>query len=259
MKGRSIGVLTRDFRLYHDLVAGLRTRGLSFIVLSPGEAIPPEVGVIITSPGEVARIRFPHKVAAATAEEALGAAVRLLRGKESFQELIIGIDPGPRPGLAVVGDGEVVEVSTAESPEAVAPLVESVVRSNRAAEVKVRVGNGDPTNRNRIINALAQQRLPVEIADEKGTTRDTRRDDTRNIEAAVGIAFTPGIRAERWYPLEPTEGEIREIQRVSRIDSAGEVTISRELASRVAKGKLTMAEAVRRQKEKRGRKKGSGH
>jgi hypothetical protein len=44
--------------------------------------------------------------------------------------------------------------------------------------------------------------------------------------------------------MEPTDGELREIQRKSRIKSQGRITISSELAKKVALGELTLAEAI---------------
>ena len=109
----------------------------------------------------------------------------------------------------------------------------------------MRIGHGDRTNRNRILNALAQEGLPTEIVDEAGTTDRTQEPD---IDAAIKIAFVPGVRATPPYDVEPTPGEVREIQRRSRMSSEGGVTISKELASRVARGEITLDEAVRKQK-----------
>jgi hypothetical protein len=44
--------------------------------------------------------------------------------------------------------------------------------------------------------------------------------------------------------LQPTEGEVKELQRRSRIKSQGRVTISSDLARKVALGELTLAEAI---------------
>ncbi len=247
-----MGILTEDFRLYHDLVAALKSRHIPFESLSFNRRIPERIGLIITSPAEFPRVKFSSKMAAANAGDAIAQALRLLSGKEGYEEVVVGIDPGPRPGVAVVGDGTVVEERTADSPEAVGEIVRAVIRNHPSAQrVTVRVGHGDRTNRNRIINALADQEVQVEIADEEGTSSGFKRDDRRNIQAAREIAFTPGTRAQRWYHVEPTEGELKEIQRLSRIDSGGELTISRDLALRVAKGRLTMDEAIRRQRRSR--------
>ena len=51
-------------------------------------------------------------------------------------------------------------------------------------------------------------------------------------------------------PVSPTDGELREIKRRSRKHSNGRLTISSELAKAVAVGRLTMPEAIERQRLK---------
>jgi len=46
--------------------------------------------------------------------------------------------------------------------------------------------------------------------------------------------------------LNPTEGDLKEIQRQSRIMSLGNLTISTELARLVACGELSMEDAIKR-------------
>ena len=46
--------------------------------------------------------------------------------------------------------------------------------------------------------------------------------------------------------LNPTDGDLKEIQRQSRIQSLGGLTISTELARMVACGEISMLEAIRR-------------
>jgi hypothetical protein len=245
---RILGIMTADFRLYHDLVSHLKERDIPFVSLSFNEPVPSEIGAILTSPGEFERVQFERKVACEDVEDAVARALQLLRGKISFKEVVVGIDPGPRPGVAILGDGEVVDTRTAPSPEAVREILLSVLGNYETEKLRVRIGHGDPTNRNRIINAISEVGIQAEIVDEKGTTRRyRRREDARNIESAIDIALGRGVKAETWYEIFPTEGELREIQRRSRIRSGGRLTISKELAERVARGEITLAEAIRRQ------------
>jgi hypothetical protein len=58
-----------------------------------------------------------------------------------------------------------------------------------------------------------------------------------------------GTRAKKRYIINPTEGEVKDIQRLSRIESGGKITISKELAKKVAKGKLSLKDAMRKQNE----------
>jgi len=245
-----LGILTEDFRLYHDLVATLKARDIPFVSLSFSQRIPSNVGAILTSVAESPRIRFPHKAECGDIEDSVMRALQLLRGKTGWKEVIIGIDPGSEPGLAVIGDGEVLDARSVNSPEAVAPAVVSAISNFPADRYNIRIGHGDATNRNRIINTLAENDLRVDIVDEKGTTRRTEHPDA---DAAIRIAFTPGVSAARHYDIRPTEGELKEIQRRSRLKSEGEMTISKSLARSVARGEMTLAEAIsvhRRRKER---------
>ncbi len=245
-----LGVMTEDFRLYHDLVAMLKARDLPFVSLSFSQRIPSNVGAVITSAAESPRIRFPHKAECGDVEESIFKALQMLRGKTGWKEVLIGIDPGSEPGVAVICDGEVLDARTVGSPEAVAPAVTSAVNNFPGDRYRIRIGHGDATNRNRIINALASNGIGVDIVDEKGTTRRTEHPDA---DAAIRIAMTPGVRAATHYDITPTEGELREIQRRSRLSSSGEITISKSLARSVAKGEMSLGEAIsvhRRRKER---------
>jgi len=240
-----LGVMTEDFRLYHDLVAELKARDIPFVSLSFSRRIPENVGVIVTSPKEAERVRRPHVVAEADIGAAIARALQVLQGKTRWEEVLVGIDPGAEPGVAVVGDGQVLATYHAPSPEGVAGIVREALGTFPSLRRRVRIGHGDRTNRNRILNALAREGLPTEIVDEAGTTDRTQDPD---VGAAIKIAFVPGVRATPPYDVEPTPGEVREIQRRSRVTSEGGVTISKDLASRVARGEISLDEAIRKQR-----------
>ena len=242
-----LGLLTEDFRLYHDLVAALKVRGVPFVTLSFSRRVPENVGAVLTSPAEAPRIRSRNVVVVEDVENAITQALQVLKGKTEWRELLIGVDPGREPGVAVLGDGDVLDTRQAPTPEAVRDQVLTALQNFPAKQVRVRVGHGDPTNRNRILNALAADRLRVEIVDEAGTTHRTPQPD---LDAAVDIARTPGVRVEPPFEIRPTRGEVREIQRRSRIQSDGQVTISTELADAVARGQVSLDAAIDRQKRR---------
>lgn len=237
-----IGILTSDFRIYYELIKTLKKRDLPFASLSFDEPIPVNIGVIITTENEKESIDFPNLVVAEKdIELTIDVATRILKGKEKFNRLIIGIDPGKRPGVAVIGDDEILSTAQVSSPEKVEAVVGRVIRSYPSKETIVRIGHGDTTHRNRIINSLSRFDLKVEISDE---TRTTRISDSPDIDAAIDIALKSGVVAKKKYKVEPTEGELRDIQRRSRIESKGRMTISKEEAEKVAKGELSLKEAI---------------
>ena len=265
-----VGIITENFSVYYDLVKALKARSIPFVSLSFADLIPANVGVIITTEKETDNIEFEHKVEIPENHDevkdiqyAINVALNTLSGKEHYNHLIIGIDPGKRPGVAVIGDGETVNLFQVGTPEDVGNTVRQILRTYPAYDLRIRIGHGAPTHRNRIINTLFDlfeaatgtgeipTIIPIEIVDETSTTLKPGGTDT---EAAKNIAFTKGVRVvSRYigkYKIEPTEGELHDIQRRSRIESKGAVTISMDLAEKVAKGEFTLQKAILLQEEK---------
>ncbi len=253
-----LGVLTADFRLYHDLVTLLKARDLPFRSLSFAEPIPREVGAVLTSPKEAAAVRHEAVVPVEDPADAIAKGLQVVRGRRAWREVVVGVDPGAEPGIAILGDGDVIDTRLASHPEGVADVVRAALLAFPADRVRLRIGHGDPTNRNRIINALAPLGLPVEIVNERGTTPRVPS-PTPDADAAVEIARGRGVRAARYYAVEPTPGELREIQRQSRLSSEGQVTITKDLARRVARGELSLADAVETHRQKAPSRRTSSH
>jgi len=246
---KHIGLQTSDFDVYYEMVRVFRERGVPFLSLVDGEEVPASVGVIVTSDGEAADINFPEVVSYTTPEETLAAAIRLLSGKREYARIVIGIDPGERPGVAVLGDGRVLDSYQARSPEAVIEGVAKALSTLVAERYLVRIGHGAPTLRNRIIHSLLRLEVPLEMVDETSSTPSSYRTSAeRDTVAAAAIALAKGMAITvQDVPLsEPSDGELRDIQRKSRLASYGRLTISRRLARSVAMGRITLDEAVQR-------------
>jgi hypothetical protein len=241
---RAIGLLTRNPRVYFEMLEALRGENLKVVSLDFGEPVPADVGAIITTEDEKGDIPFDRIVTDSDPNIAITRAKMMMSSDRRVKELTIGIDPGVRPGVAVLGDGVVLIRSLAESPEAVGEVVEEIVQEYPEANVVVRIGHGDRTNRNRIFNKLWDEGHMLEIVDERNTTK---RSQTPDEDAAVEIAMTPGYKPGRRQETDPCPGEIRNIQRISRLESSGSLTVSKELARKVATGELSLRDAIERQ------------
>ncbi len=244
---KAIGLVTEDSRVYFEMLEALRRHDLKFVSLDFSDPIPGNVGVIITTEAERDKVDFERVVTYPDPEAAIARARRMLAGEKAIKELVIGIDPGIKPGFAVLVDGVVLSRSLAPSPESVAEMVDDVVKDYPTAKVIVRLGNGDRTNRNRIFNSLWDCGQHVEIVDERNTTK---RSQTPDEDAAVEIAMTPGYCPSKRQETEPCDGEIRNIQRISRLESDGTITVSKELAKRVATGEISLREAIEQQRNR---------
>jgi len=238
-------VTTAEFEVYHDLVTDLRDRDIPFTTVEPGEELPPGVDVVVTAAGEDIDTPAGVTVVEAAPDEpraAVETAVAALRGASG--RTVVGIDPGDRPGIAVlrgetvvatfqVSPGRVPEVVRRETTEAEAPLV--------------RIGDGARLVGARIIDDLD---LPVELVDETGTTpylgAGTR--GLGDVVAAVNIARREGDRVES-REVDPTAGELRRIQDRSRRAGETNRAIDADLARRVARGELGIDEALQQHRD----------
>lgn len=247
---KSIAIVTEDFSVYPDLVRALRRRDLAFESLTFDDPIPDRVGAVITTEAERHRIDSSNVVVMdGDAREAVASAKRMLAGKDKYGTLIFGVDPGRTPGLAVIGDGDLLWATEAEGPEEVAELVQDAIDAYPSAAYRLRIGHGAATHRDRILNSLTSVPVPVEIVDEARTTpSEIRLRDERDIAAAIRIALSEGHAIpKRTRSPDPSEGEVRDVQDRSRRASSGAVTISRDLARKVAAGKMSMDKAIDRQ------------
>ena len=241
-----MALVTRDPSLYAEIAATLRERRMPCVSLLPGQVIPDRVAVVLTTPSEAKEVRHAHVLAVPENGDraALWAAVgHALHAKESDADLVVGIDPGPRPGYSVLSGSAVIGEGVLDSPEAVVEFAGHLRHRFPSRAIRHRVGSGDPVRRNRIVNGLLGHHRTVEIVDEQGTTpRGHRR--PRDMLAARQIAATPGRPVVFPLALEVTEGEVANVQRLSRIGSNGRVTIPKSDAHRVLKGEMTLSEAV---------------
>ncbi|WP_254535323.1 hypothetical protein [Halomarina litorea] len=237
-----IVVATDDFEVYHGVVNELRDRGVEFTTREVDDDLPEETTLLVTgADDEVHEEQLAVDVVRADPDDprrAVEAALAVLRGESG--RVVIGVDPGERPGIAVLSGGVVVaafQVPLSEAGE--------VVRRELADAVDpvVRVGDGARLNGARIIDDLSD--VPVELVDETGTTPylGAGARGMGDVLAAVNIARQPGERIDG-RTIEPTAGEIQVIKTRSRERSDDNRTINERLARRVARGELSIDEAL---------------
>jgi hypothetical protein len=239
-----IVVATADFELYHEAVAELRDRGTVFTTVEPGGALPGRTRVVIVAHDDVDDVDVPdgvERVVASGGDDARRAveeALAVLRGGGG--RTVVGVDPGTRPGIAVLSGAVVVAAFHVPLADAVAVIRREV---DGEADPLVRVGDGARLQGSRIVNELDD--VPVELVDETGTTPylGTGARGMGDVLAAVNIARLDGERVDS-REVEPTAGELQRIKDESRQRSGGDRTIDEELARRVARGELDVDEAL---------------
>ncbi|WP_225334836.1 hypothetical protein [Halomicrobium urmianum] len=236
-----IVVATEDFEVYHGVVQELRERGVTFTTVEPDEDLPDEATVVVTASDEEWSPTGVEVVRADPGEPrpAVDEVVAVLRGGGG--RTVVGIDPGERPGIAVLSGDAVVAAFQVPEEEAAVTVRREV---EDAVDPLVRIGDGARLVGARIVDEID---VPVELVDETGTTPylGSGARGMGDVLAAVNIARIEGEEIES-RDVEPTPGELTRIKDRSREASEGNRAIDEELARRVALGELTLEEALER-------------
>ena len=226
---------------------------MNILVLNPEERIPPHVGVVITTERESDHIDFENDmiiIADNRPQATLDKALSMLFG-ENFDQIIVGIDPGKYPGVAVLGNNKTISVHHVSVGD-VCPLIRRIMTEFENKKIIVRIGHGARLIRSQLINGILDLGIQVEMVDETGTTphlgKGVHGQVVSDIIAAINISLIPGKIVGKQF-IEPSNGEVRVIQESSREYSNGRTTIPRLLARAVAKGELTLDEAMERHKK----------
>ena len=236
---RRIAVRTDDFRLSFHLMRELKRRKCEFVMLAPDDKWD---GILLTSPEEVMDGGIP--ATEKTLEISVERAIQASRGFESAVQLVFGVDPGPRPGIAWLADGIVVGSAQLEEINGVADHIIGLSSAVKHQRMCVKVGDGAPLIRDRIINQLILRGIETLQVSEYRTSSGSRV--KTHLHAATRIALMGGNKVYKIRDLNPTEGDLKEIQRQSRILSSGDFTISTELARLVACGEISIEDAIKK-------------
>ncbi len=229
-----VAVEITDFRKGYMLMKELREREIPFSMYTPGSSYE----YILTT----SHPRGENWIYVDDPVRAVRRLILKMCGKERLRELWIGIDPGLTPAVAVVGDRVLLERTIVRGVREVVSLVDEMVSSYPAERVVVKVGAGDRLRRNALVNMLIT-RYEVMLVSERNTSEGAKK-RVRDLNAAESIAFAEGRTLNGPLSTEVSDGDLKEIQRMSREASGGRITISRSLARRVALGEMTLEDAL---------------
>lgn len=207
MKSR-VAVATVQGKAYFLVVNELKRRNILFISLIPGDAIPIEIKLVITTHAEQHQINHERVLVydTETEPEIMGSeVVKMLQGKESYEKIVVGVDPGAVFGLAVIADGGVIDSENCFSIQEVINKMNSLLKTVDFAltVVAVKIGSGVPVYKE-LVETLDETLPPevlLEIVSEAGTNQYShqgkRRRGVRHIVSATRIAGRAGYVYER--------------------------------------------------------------
>ncbi|MCD6558424.1 MAG: hypothetical protein J7K57_00860 [Palaeococcus sp.] len=250
-----VAIMTSDARVYYLASKVLKEYRIPFDSLTLEEEIPFDVEVILTSEGDYERIDFPTKIIVRD-ENFIDEVLAKLEGRKRFKNIYIAIDPGERPGVSVVGDHRIIEVYHLKSPTDIEIILELLEKYPGA---KIKIGHGARRHRVLTLKALAEvlgDDYTVLLINERGTTPKiggAEISQVQDIVASINIALRDGREVkikELLKVKEPSKREIEHIKSRSRQLSGGKITIPSELAREVAKGNMSLEEAIKVHKKR---------
>jgi predicted RNase H-like nuclease (RuvC/YqgF family) len=209
MKER-IAVATISGKAYYLLVRELKRRNMPFLSLTPMEVIPVQIKVVLTTKEEKRLINHEKILAYqddVDPEILISEALRLAHGKEYYEKVVIGVDPGEAIGWAVLADGKVTETGSSFSVEETLGRIENILKNfgkNAITMISVKVGDGVPAYREKFLHALDNilpSNVTLESVNESGTNRylsdNKHRRGLRDIASAIRIAGRNGHKFPR--------------------------------------------------------------
>jgi hypothetical protein len=206
-----VAVATVQGKAYFLIVNKLKERNIPFLSLVPGETVPTEIRVVITTEKERHLINH-ERILVYDGEIAPDSAAneirKILQGKEVYEKFVIGVDPGEVFGLAVIADGKVNETGNCFSIQDALTKVNSVLQDVdfSSTAVTIKIGSGVPTYKELLeaFDLALPPEVALEVVSEAGTNRalnhDKHRRGLRDIASAIRIAG----RAGHIYPRRKT-------------------------------------------------------
>jgi hypothetical protein len=199
-----VAVATVQGKAYFYIVKELWQRKIPFFSIIPGQSIPVGVKVLITTEKERHLVDHDkiliYNMSLEADTEYLGSeVVRILQGKEAYEIVVIGIDPGEVFGLAVIADGMVIHTDNCFSIKEVQNEIKNILKviDITLSAITVKIGSGVPIYKELLekLDSTLPDNVILEIVGEQGTNRNIssgRRRGLRDIVSAIRIAGRTG-------------------------------------------------------------------
>ncbi len=210
---KRVGIYTHNFRFYHEVVNVLKSWRIKSVSIDDIDHLPSDVSIILSS-NKDEKIR-KQQIRTDSATEAVRGAIPFLLGKERFSHVIIGIDPGPKPGIAVLGDDVLLEAFEAPSIDSLIRSIRTIAAGYRYISFTIRIGHGDIPNRDSIIFKLKAAGMVAEIVDETNTSQPHKIHDNAVSAARIARGSTsyPDPRIQNYRRRDILEIEFVTLQK----------------------------------------------
>ncbi len=198
-----VAVATVDGKSYFLIVNQLRENNLPFLSIVPGESVPAQIKAVITTEKEKPQVKNDRLIIFHDEKELdslIGEVKRALMGKEAYERIIIGLDPGEAVGLAVIADGKVIEEDNCYSSQEVVSNINKTIKAVNFSrtDVSVKIGKGVPVYKELLeaLDLALPPQVKLEVVSEAGTNKPLKNNGhsrgIRHISSAIRIAGRNG-------------------------------------------------------------------
>jgi hypothetical protein len=198
-----VAVVTVQGKPYFLIVNQLREQNIPFISIVPGEPVPPKVKLVITTEQERSSVNF-EKIIVFHDEPELDSIInevkRTFLGKDAYEKIVVGLDPGEATGLAILADGKLIEESNCyNNVEVIRSIIKNLKNVNFSkTTVTVKIGDGVSRYKELLedLNDALPSEVSLEVVGEAGTNKplqeNKRSRKIRHISSAIRIAGRNG-------------------------------------------------------------------
>lgn len=188
---------------YYKIISALKSLGLPFDSVSPEEAASINSQLVITTEQEMYLVGNKNMLLDSELDDepALIRAkiLRSVMGAYQDDQLVIGVDPGSRIGIAVFYLQKEIESQVVISVRKSVDLISTLIRGTESRKKIVKIGYGDPAMAREMAYKLYEKfmdTIVIEFVNEHGTSSvhamDTNRRGMRDRLSARTIALRKG-------------------------------------------------------------------
>jgi transcriptional accessory protein Tex/SPT6 len=198
-----VAVATVQGKTYFLIVNKLKEKNIPFISLVPGETVPTEIKVVITTEQEKDRIRHERILfydGETEPDGVINELMKILQGKRAYERIVVGVDPGEVFGLVVIADGKVNETENCYNVQEVLEKTKNIIKNVDFSSTAVTIKIGSGVQKYKELTEVFDRALPpavvLQVVSEAGTNRslnhNKHRRGLRDIASAIRIAGRAG-------------------------------------------------------------------
>ena len=179
-----LGIYTQDLRFYYRAIEEINLWKIPYVSLDSSGDVSSDIIAVLSE--EKDRTIFHTQLKGKNPRSLIRQALPYFINKNCFHEVIIGIDPGPKPGMAILADKILMETEEMPDIHSILDYVKCAINDYKSDSKLIRLGDGDAPNRERIKKLLSFIDIEINIVDEYGTSMPHQTHD--NMISAARIA-----------------------------------------------------------------------